>query len=161
MGTYCMSHNFLLSHSYLVMRFKAFLTWGQIDLFHNLVSSISRLNVGEKSSSFGNDTSMTLIGDNKAVIMYIDPDHIRICARGGFGHSNPTVNLSGSSSTGSIEDICCFVELATDGGIFLEHHVESISDNIIVFEISLDQLRLVLHSILTSGRSLRSYATRG
>lgn len=143
------------------MRFKASLTWEQIDLFHNLVTSISRLNVGEKSSSSEKNTSMTLIGNNKAVIMYIDPDHIRICARGGFGHSNPGLTLSGSYSTSGIEDICCFVELATEGGIFLEHHVESMSDNIIVFEISLEQLRLVLRSILTSGTSARSYATRG
>lgn len=69
-------------------------------------------------------------------ILYIDPHYLRL-------------------STRDADGISCFAELATRGGIFLEHRCESITDNAIVFEIDLIQWRTALQSILTGDGETR------
>lgn len=67
-------------------------------------------------------------------VLYLDPEHVRLSTRDSSG-----------------DGIACFAELATTGGIFLSHRVESAADNAIVFEIDLTQWRTALHSVLGGG----------
>jgi len=69
-------------------------------------------------------------------VVHFDQKHIRISTRG---------------SHGDADGISCFVELACDI-IFLEHRIESASDNTILFEIDLAHLRTALQSVLSSLR---------
>jgi hypothetical protein len=64
-------------------------------------------------------------------VLYLDPEHMRLSTRDSSGNG-----------------VTCFAELATIGGIFLEHRCESAADNAIVFEIDLTQWRTALHSVL-------------
>ena len=54
---------------------------------------------------------------------------------------------------GGTEGIACFAELASTNGIFLEHKIESVADDVIVFDIDLAQLRTALAATLQSAGS--------
>lgn len=88
-----------------IMRFKATLATEQVSLLYSLVNPMSRLATdGGGSRMMGGGT-----------IMYLSPEVIKISTRG-----------RGSSDS---DGMICFSELATQGGIFLDQRVESISDN--------------------------------
>uniref|UniRef100_A0A7S2A7M3 Checkpoint protein n=1 Tax=Trieres chinensis TaxID=1514140 RepID=A0A7S2A7M3_TRICV len=127
------------------MRFKAKLALEQVQLLCNLIGPISRLSGSASSSSDGAGglllgSSTMGIGGGGTVI-YLDPERMRISARGGTG--------GGGGSDG--DGIACFSELTTRGGIFLEHRIESAAKDVILFEIDLAQLRLALQSVLAGG----------
>lgn len=131
------------------MRFKAKLGLEHVQLLCNLIAPISRLtSSGSASADNSGSGSGLLVGSSIRTgggsVMYLDPDQVRISARGGSG-----TGASGSDGDG----ISCFSELATKGGIFLEHRIESAADNVIVFEIDLAQLKLALQSVLSGGGS--------
>mmetsp|Transcript_10591 Transcript_10591/g.15808 ORF Transcript_10591/g.15808 Transcript_10591/m.15808 type:complete len:364 (+) Transcript_10591:1-1092(+) len=135
-----------------------------VQLLHNMVGPISRLTSGGGGSLADSGVSGgPLLGGSSShypsafgsggTVMHLDPEHVRISTRGGSGSNGGT---SGSDGDG----IACFAELATCNGIFLEHRIESASDNIIVFEIDLAQLRLALQSVLFSNGSFGSKGGR-
>jgi hypothetical protein len=69
---------------------------------------------------------------NRAVL-HLNPDFLRLSAKGENG-------------------VTCFAELATKGGIFLDHRVESQTENAIIMEVDLPSLKLALNSVLRSSR---------
>lgn len=75
---------------------------------------------------------------SQRAIVYLDPEFLRISSRDGDG-------------------ISCFAELKTKGGIFLQHRVESVADNAIVFEIDLLQWRTAMQSIVGDDSSRRRF----
>jgi hypothetical protein len=97
-----------------------------ISLLHSILTPISRLT----SSHIGSGSTL-----------YLDPTVLRISSRGG--------SKSDSSENGS-EGLACFAELIATHGIFLEHKIESIAGNVIVFDIDLVQLRTALAATLQS-----------
>ncbi len=114
-----------------------------VQLLHNVIVPISRLagsGGGPDGKSIGSGTTM-----------YLDPEVLRISSRGGAGR---TVDGGGSSQFGGgdqgAEGIACFSELIAVNGIFLEHKIESIANNCIVFDIDLVQLRTALAATLQS-----------
>ena len=107
------------------MRFKSRMAIEHLQLLHNVIVPISRLTGSSDGKSIGSGTTI-----------YIDPEVMRISARGGAGR---TVDDSGAGEQGS-EGIACFSELIAVNGIFLEHKIESIADNVIVFDMSLSLL---------------------
>jgi len=125
------------------MRFKSKMATEHVQLLHNVIVPISRLTGGgggPDGKSIGSGTTM-----------YLDPEVLRISSRGGAGR---TVDGGGSSQFGGgdqgAEGIACFSELIAVNGIFLEHKIESIADNAIVFDIDLVQLRTALAATLQS-----------
>lgn len=132
------------------MRFKSRMAYEHVQLLHNLIVPISRLTgggggIGSDGKSIGSGTTL-----------YLDPDVLRISARGGAGSR---VDSGGTSQLGSAggggadhgtEGIACFAELISTNGIFLDHKIESIADNVIVFDIDLVQLKTALQSTLQS-----------
>lgn len=88
------------------MRFKATLATEQVSLLYSLVNPMSRL-----ATDGGGGSRVTGGG----TIMYLSPDVIKISTRG--------------RGTGDTDGMICFSEIATQGGIFLDQRVESISDN--------------------------------
>ena len=67
------------------------------------------------------------------------------------------ITLTGRASSdasqyegGGTEGIACFAELIATNGIFLEHKIESIAGNVIVFDIDLIQFRTALAATLQS-----------
>lgn len=123
------------------MRFKSKLAVEHLQLLHNVIVPISRLTgggqLGNTNSSVGSGTTL-----------YLDPEHLRISSRGGAGKSVESSALNGGEGGG--EGIVCFSELIALNGIFLEHKIESIAQNVIVFEIDLVQMRTALSSTLQS-----------
>ena len=117
------------------MRFKSRMAIEHLQLLHNVIVPISRLTGSSDGKSIGSGTTI-----------YIDPEVMRISARGGAGR---TVDDSGAGEQGS-EGIACFSELIAVNGIFLEHKIESIADNVIVFDIDLVHLRTALAATLQS-----------
>lgn len=101
-----------------------------ISLLHSIITPISRLTSTDKS-----------IGSGSTV--YLDPSVIRISSRGGTTTRNSDANEGG-------EGIACFAELTATNGIFLEHKIESIAGNVIVFDVDLIQLRTALAATLSS-----------
>lgn len=99
----------------------------QISLLHSIITPISRL-TSDKSA----------IGSGSTI--YLDPTVLRVSSRGGGG-----VNGGDDSASG----IACFAELIAHG-IFLEHKIESIAGNVIVFDIDLVQLKMALAATLSS-----------
>ena len=83
--------------------------------------------------------------------MYLDSEVMRISSRGGAGR---TVDGGGNSQFSGrdqgVEGIACFSELIAVNGIFLEHKIESIADNVIVFDVDLVQLKTALAATLQS-----------
>jgi hypothetical protein len=72
-------------------------------------------------------SAISKLQDNtKGGVLYLDPEFIRISCKGE-------------------NDITCFMELSKD--IFLEHRVESASDNVIVCQVDLNSLKLALQSV--------------
>jgi hypothetical protein len=63
-------------------------------------------------------------------IVYLDPKNVRLSSRDADG-------------------ISCFSELNTSG-IFLQHRIESVADNAIVFDIDLNHWRTAMQSIVDS-----------
>uniref|UniRef100_A0A7S4HHD0 Checkpoint protein n=1 Tax=Odontella aurita TaxID=265563 RepID=A0A7S4HHD0_9STRA len=131
------------------MRFKAKLGLEHVQLLCNLVGPISRLTSGSGTTSAehsgaGSGLLGSALSAGGGSVMYLDPDQVRISARGG-----------NAAPGGDGDGIACFAELATRGGIFLEHRIESAADNVIVFEIELAQLKLALQSVLSGGGSIR------
>ena len=64
-------------------------------------------------------------------------------------------------STRDSDGISCFAELRATGGIFLEHKIESVANNAIVFEIDLLQWRVALQSVLNGGDDTSRRQRRG
>lgn len=124
------------------MRFKSKLATQHVQLLHNVIVPISRLTGGGggSSSSIGSGTTI-----------YLDPEVLRISSRGGAGSrvDGGTSQLGGTEQ--GAEGIACFAELIAMNGIFLEHKIESIANNVIVFDVDLVQLRTALAATLQSG----------
>lgn len=120
------------------MRFKSKLATEHLQLLHNVIVPISRL-TGGGGGSIGSGTTI-----------YLDPEHLRISSRGGAGSrvDGGTSQLGGAEQ--GAEGIACFAELIALNGIFLEHKIESIANNVIVFDIDLVQLRTALSATLQS-----------
>lgn len=120
------------------MRFKSKLATEHVQLLHNVIVPISRL-TGGGGGSIGSGTTI-----------YLDPENLRISSRGGAGSRVD----GGSSQLGGAEQgaegIACFAELIAMNGIFLEHKIESIANNVIVFDVDLVQLRTALAATLQS-----------
>lgn len=126
------------------MRFKSRMAAEHLQLLHNVIVPISRLTGGGSGS--GRDAKSS-IGSGTTV--YLDPEVLRISSRGGAGRAVE----GGASQIGGeqgAEGIACFSELVAVNGIFLEHKIESIADNVIVFDIDLVQLRTALSATLQS-----------
>lgn len=100
-----------------------------ISLLHSIITPISRL-TSSSSQSIGSGSTI-----------YLDPTVLRISSRGGGSATNTDDNASG---------IACFAELTAKNGIFLEHKIESIAGNVIVFDVDLVQLRMALAATLSS-----------
>ena len=122
----------------------------QVQLLYNIVTPISRLNGGSVSNNATTHSAYSLVGGRS--VMHLDPDHLRISTRGG-GNTTSSSNTTFQSSSNDAEGISCFVELVTGNGIFIEHRVESVANNVIVFEIDLTQLRSALQSIISSEKN--------
>mmetsp|Transcript_2605 Transcript_2605/g.3687 ORF Transcript_2605/g.3687 Transcript_2605/m.3687 type:complete len:384 (+) Transcript_2605:33-1184(+) len=155
------------------MRFKAKLATWQVELLNNIITPISRFTGNGRFPGHSSDTSSIyhspFCGGGGAVI-HLDPNYLRISARGGgtstgggSGTASTTVPSTSTISTvaNDAEGIACFTEVMTTNGIFMEHRIESIADNVIVFEISLAQLRMALQSILASGKSSEGTSSSG
>ena len=127
------------------MRFKSRMAAEHLQLLHNVIVPMSRLTGGgggpDSSKSVGSGTTM-----------YLDPEVMRISSRGGAGRNVSSNNGEvgyGNADHGA-EGIACFSELIAINGIFLEHKIESIADNVIIFDIDLVQLRTALAATLQS-----------
>lgn len=120
------------------MRFKSKLATEHVQLLHNVIVPISRL-TGGGGGSIGSGTTI-----------YLDPENLRISSRGGAGSrvDGGTSQLGGAEQ--GAEGIACFAELIAMNGIFLEHKIESIANNVIVFDVDLVQLRTALAATLQS-----------
>jgi len=152
------------------MRFKARMVPEQVQLLYNIITPIARLNGSGSLHHPGLSTSTLMSPTGGRSVIHIDPDHVRISTRGGSASNNTSFQGSTSSSAAATstvandaEGISCFIELITENGIFLEHKIESVANNVIVFEIDLTQLKIALQSILSSekqqgptGRNLSS-----
>ena len=129
------------------MRFKSRMAAEHLQLLHNVIVPMSRLTGGgggpDSSKSIGSGTTM-----------YLDPEVMRISSRGGAGRNVSSNNGGGEVGYGNAdhgaEGIACFSELIAINGIFLEHKIESIADNVIIFDIDLVQLRTALAATLQS-----------
>lgn len=104
-----------------------------IQLLHSILTPISRL-TSHVDKSIGSGSTI-----------YLDPSVLRISSRGGA-----TSRVSDANNEGGTEGIACFAELIATNGIFLEHKIESIAGNVIVFDIDLVQLRTALAATLQS-----------
>jgi hypothetical protein len=124
------------------MRFKSKLATEHVQLLHNVIVPISRLTGGGGGGGGGSIGSGTTI--------YLDPEVLRISSRGGAGNRVD----GGTSQVGGCEQgaegIACFAEAIAMNGIFLDHKIESIANNVIVFDIDLVQLRTALAATLQS-----------
>ena len=118
-----------------------------ISLLHSIVTPISRLT---SSSSDHNKTKSNVIGSSSTI--YLDPTVLRISSRGGSSNSSSSYHRSDdtNNNTNAGEGIACFAELITTHGIFLEHQIESVAGNVIVFDIDLVQFRTALAATLHS-----------
>lgn len=114
-----------------------------VQLFHNVIAPISRLTGG---GGVGLERSI-----GSGTTMYLDPEVLRISSRasdgGGGGISS---QLGGGGGEVGVEGISCFTELIAMHGIFLDLKIESIADNVIVFDIDMVQLRTALAATLQS-----------
>ena len=120
------------------MRFKSRMAAEHLQLLHNVIVPISRLTgSADGKSSIGSGTTI-----------YLDPEVLRISSRGGAGRTVDDGHGTGDQQ-GS-EGIACFSELIAVNGIFLDHKIESIADNVIVFDIDLVHLRTALAATLQS-----------
>lgn len=113
------------------MRFKSRLAAEHISLLHSIITPISRLTSQDKSIGSG-------------TTIYLDQSVLRISSRGGANSTRGGENGEGT------EGIACFAELIATNGIFLEHKIESIAGNVIVFDVDLIQLRTALAATLSS-----------
>jgi hypothetical protein len=77
--------------------------------------------------------------------VYLDPTVLRISSRGGAGS-----RVDGGTRSEGAEGIACFAELMALDGIFLEHKIESIAGNVIVFDVDLVLFRTALAATLQS-----------
>eukprot|EP00956_Cyclotella_meneghiniana_P008615 scaffold11742_cov32-Cyclotella_meneghiniana.AAC.5 len=128
------------------MRFKSRMAAEHISLLHSIVTPISRL-----TSSTDNKTKSNVIGSGSTI--YLDPTVLRISSRGGSSGSNSSSYHRSDNDTNNNnagEGIACFAELITTHGIFLEHKIESVAGNVIVFDIDLVQFRTALAATLHS-----------
>ncbi|KAL7528289.1 hypothetical protein ACHAWF_002511 [Thalassiosira exigua] len=130
------------------MRFKSRMGVEHLQLLHNVIVPISRLTGGGGGGPDGKS-----IGSGTT--LYLDPEVMRISSRGGAGRAvSEGVAPRGSGGAGGegtgAEGIACFSELIAANGIFLEHKIESVADNVIVFDVDLVQLRTALASTLQS-----------
>eukprot|EP00584_Thalassiosira_punctigera_P004559 CAMPEP_0172539678 /NCGR_PEP_ID=MMETSP1067-20121228/10835_1 /TAXON_ID=265564 ORGANISM="Thalassiosira punctigera, Strain Tpunct2005C2" /NCGR_SAMPLE_ID=MMETSP1067 /ASSEMBLY_ACC=CAM_ASM_000444 /LENGTH=365 /DNA_ID=CAMNT_0013325403 /DNA_START=6 /DNA_END=1103 /DNA_ORIENTATION=- len=129
------------------MRFKSRMAAEHVQLLHNVIVPISRLTGGGS----GPENGKSSIGSGTTI--YLDLEVLRISSRGGAGRAAEdrcVSQLGGGSSEQGAEGIACFSELIAANGIFLEHKIESIADNVIVFDIDLVQLRTALAATLQS-----------
>ena len=113
-----------------------------ISLLHSIVTPISRL------TSDHNKTKSNVIGSGSAI--YLDPTVLRISSRGGSNSSSYHRSDNDTNNNNAGEGIACFAELITTHGIFLEHKIESVAGNVIVFDIDLVQFRMALAATLHS-----------
>ena len=123
------------------MRFKAKLAVEQVHALHSLIGPIARLtgspkHTGDSLNASAGEGSSLFVGSSAAgvSVVHLDPDHFRISVRSGRADA---------------DGVACFAELLSDK-IFLEHRIESATNNAIVFEIDLYMLKTALHSIITS-----------
>lgn len=134
------------------MRFKSRMAYEHVQLLHNVIMPISRLTGGgggpDSSRSIGSGTTM-----------YLDSKVLRISTRGGAGGRTSDGGGGGGSSQlgggsggaeAGVEGMSCFTELIAMHGIFLDLKIESIAENVIVFDIDLVQLRTALAATLQS-----------
>jgi len=120
------------------MRFKSRMAAEHVQLLHNVIVPISRLTGSTDGKSIGSGTTI-----------YLDPEVLRISSRGGAGRTVDGGRDSVGGEQGA-EGIACFSELIAVNGIFLDHKIESIADNVIVFDIDLVHLRTALAATLQS-----------
>jgi Hus1-like protein len=119
------------------MRFKAKLAPEQVSLLCALVGSVKRLYEGEGSKKDFGGRSGGVVGTHLmgGSILRVDPHKLRLATTG----------------KGDADGVAFFCELATHDGIFLEHRIDSASeDNAIAMEISLGELRVALRSIVAN-----------
>ncbi|KAL3784240.1 hypothetical protein HJC23_013527 [Cyclotella cryptica] len=127
------------------MRFKSLLAAEHIQLLHNVIVPISRLTGGGGGASSTSHSDSIGAGST----IYLDPTVVRISSRGGAGSRVDGGNGGRSGGEGA-EGIACFAELMAVDGIFLEHKIESIAGNVIVFDIDLVLFRTALAATLQS-----------
>ena len=133
------------------MRFKSRMAYEHVQLLHNVIVPISRLTGG--GGGLDGSTSRS-IGSGTTV--YLDPEVVRISSRGGAGRTSDGGGGGINSQPGGgggdvgVEGISCFTELIAMHGIFLDLKIESIADNVIIFDIDLVQLRTALAATLHS-----------
>ncbi len=108
-----------------------------VQLLHNVIVPISRLTGGGSGPSIGSGTTL-----------YLDPEVLRISSRGGAGRT--VDGGAGEQREQGAEGIACFSELIAVNGIFLDHKIESVANNVIVFDIDLVHLRTALAATLQS-----------
>lgn len=117
------------------MRFKAKLAPEHVSLLYGLIGPISRLSGGD-SGSVKTGHSALLMGGS---VLRLSTDTLRLTTKG---------------KSNDADGISFFAELATHDGIFLEHRIQSATeDNAIAMEIDLIQLRMALQSIVSSNES--------
>ncbi|EED93714.1 predicted protein [Thalassiosira pseudonana CCMP1335] len=122
-----------------------------VQLLHNVIVPISRLTGGG-----GGGLGSNSIGSGTTI--YLDPEVLRISSRGGAGSRVDGGGVSQGGGFGGggggrehgTEGIACFAELIAINGIFLDHKIESIAGNVIVFDVDLVQLRTALAATLQS-----------
>lgn len=126
------------------MRLRSKLNQEQVSLLYSILGSLTKIVSSELSSGTnphhgGNSSS---VGGTKpflrhSVYLKFDPDHVRLAARG------KSCDMDGLSG---------FVELkATEGGVFLQHQIESAASNVINLEVDLFHLRTALQSMVPAG----------
>ena len=115
-----------------------------VQLLHNVIVPMSRLTGG------GGGPDGKSIGSGTTI--YLDPEVLRISSRGGAGRAADGgcgISQPGGGEQGA-EGIACFAEMIAVNGIFLEHKIESIAENVIIFDINLVHLRTALAATLQS-----------
>lgn len=114
----------------LDMRFKAKLVPEQLSLLNQVIVPMSKI---AATSSTSNELSSTVWTRNSC-ILHLDDSFLRLFTKG--------------KST-DMDNILCYAEFNTRGGIFIDHRIESaVENNAIAMEIDLAQLRLALTSLV-------------
>ena len=121
------------------MRFKAKLAPEQLAMLYQVILPLSK--IAATGASEGGGTSNSIWTRNGS-FLHLDESTLRLSTKG----------KSGADS--GAENVQCFAEVdATNGGIFLEHRIESAANNAILMELDLAQFRIALQSICSDHRS--------
>ena len=137
------------------MRFKAQLATEHVQILYNSIAPLTRLTSSSNSTSHHDSSNLNTSISNTSH-RTISNSICHLIGGGTIIQLDPTVlriSTKGRGYDGS-DGVSCFVELSTDNkhGIFLEYCIESVANNVIVFEIDILQLKLALQSILEGGK---------